>query len=69
MNTIALIILILAVVSLVVFAVMSWIAVRHAARFRYLGARTIYLSLFFVSTSSVLALSALIILILILTQA
>ncbi len=44
----------LLVLALLVFGFYATLAVRHAARFRYLSTRTIYMTLFFVALSAAL---------------
>lgn len=46
-------------VLLGIFLFYGLISIRHAARFRYLGPRTVYLTLFFVAGSTMLFLFAL----------
>ncbi|MFA5855149.1 MAG: hypothetical protein WC846_02590 [Candidatus Gracilibacteria bacterium] len=41
-------------ISLLVFGIYSWLAIRHAARFRYLSARTVSLTVIFVSLSALI---------------
>lgn len=48
-------------IFLVVYGFYSSMAIKHAARFRYLSRRTVYLSMFFVSASSIFIVLALII--------
>lgn len=45
---------ILLILLLLGFGFYGALAVRHAARFRYLSRRTIYLTIFFVTTSTLL---------------
>ncbi|MBT4385035.1 hypothetical protein HOD30_04790 [Candidatus Peregrinibacteria bacterium] len=42
------------IIAFIVFAFYGAIGTKHAARFRYLGPRTVYLTLFFAATSSIL---------------
>ncbi|MEK7145835.1 MAG: hypothetical protein AAB802_01480 [Patescibacteria group bacterium] len=51
------------VISMITFLLFSSLAIRHAARFRYLSTRTVWLTLFFVGSSSALFLISLIVLI------
>lgn len=47
-------------IFLLVYGFYSSMAMKHAARFRYLSRRTVYLSMFFISASSMLIVLALI---------
>jgi hypothetical protein len=42
--------------SLIVFFFYTGISVQHAAQFRYLSSRTVYLTVFFIAISSILVL-------------
>jgi len=41
-------------IALLVFTGYALLAIRHAARFRYLSTRTLYLTLFFITASMIL---------------
>ncbi len=60
MDLLPLIVGILFVLFLLVFFVYSGITIKHAARFRYLSKRTVYLTIFYVSSSAMLITVALI---------
>ncbi|MBU0982010.1 hypothetical protein KKC94_04945 [Patescibacteria group bacterium] len=42
--------------AMILLAAFSWLAIKHAARFRYLSTRTVYLTIFYAGTTSVLSL-------------
>ena len=50
---------ILLAIALLIFSIYSGIAIKHAARFRYLSSRTVYLTLIYVGACSILVLAAL----------
>lgn len=49
---------ILLAISLLIFTVFSLLAIKSAARFRYLSPRTVYLTVFYVGTTTTLVLLA-----------
>lgn len=59
MDLTTLVIGILLALALLGFGFYALLAIRHAARFRYLSTRSIYLTLFFVSVSAVLVVACL----------
>ncbi|MFA5792812.1 MAG: hypothetical protein WC897_02975 [Candidatus Gracilibacteria bacterium] len=60
MDKMNLIIGIILLIGLAVFAFYGLLAIRHAARFRYLSKRTLYLTLFFTFASAILIVLSLI---------
>lgn len=59
MNPTNLIIGVVLFVAIIGFSTYALLAIRHAARFRFLSTRTVYLSLFFVLVSALLITSIL----------
>ena len=47
-------IVIVYIIAILTFLGFSWIAIKHAARFRYLSTRTVYLTIFYVTVSAIL---------------
>lgn len=56
MDPLNIVIGVILLICFVVFGIYSTLSIRHAARFRYLSARTVYLTVFYVGTCSVLML-------------